>query len=194
MSRSRASPRLRSTLCRRSSSSQRRVVGAILVVVVVVVVIVIVVIIAVVVAATSSSPSPSSRGRVQGQGRCWRAFQLAFILLSIPSTANKQHPDRKVLDLIWFPTGGGKTEAYLGLTAYVLALRRLQKDIEGRSGDHGIAVAGIWAGAPTVRGVAVALGVLSKDVAGLVVAPLLFQVEPEGSFSGSGLRRRSGSG
>ena len=55
----------------------------------------------------------------------WRAFQLAFILLSLPSTANHGHPDRQTLDLIWFPTGGGKTEAYLGLTAFCLFHRRL---------------------------------------------------------------------
>jgi len=55
----------------------------------------------------------------------WRAFQLAFILLSLPSTASAGHPDRTTLDLIWFPTGGGKTEAYLGLTAFCLFHRRL---------------------------------------------------------------------
>ena len=79
------------------------------------------------------------------ENRTWRVFQLAFVLLNLPSTTRLDHPDRShetdaVADLLWFATGGGKTEAYLGLTAYVLALRRLQKDIEGRAGDHGIAV------------------------------------------------------
>lgn len=79
------------------------------------------------------------------ENRTWRLFQLAFVLLNLPSVTLLDHPDRShetdaVADLLWFATGGGKTEAYLGLTAYVLALRRLQKDIEGRAGDHGIAV------------------------------------------------------
>lgn len=79
------------------------------------------------------------------RNRSWRLFQLAFVLLNLPSVTRLDHPDRShetegVADLLWFATGGGKTEAYLGLTAYILALRRLQGDIEGRPGDHGIAV------------------------------------------------------
>ena len=55
----------------------------------------------------------------------WRAFQLGFILASMQGAADHDHPDRKIVDLIWFPTGGGKTEAYLGLTALVLFYRML---------------------------------------------------------------------
>lgn len=55
----------------------------------------------------------------------WRIFQLAFILLALPSTMERGHDDRDVLDLIWFPTGGGKTEAYLGLSTMLLFYRRL---------------------------------------------------------------------
>lgn len=77
--------------------------------------------------------------------RTWFPFQLAFILLNLPSITDLHHPDRSheteaVADLLWFPTGGGKTEAYLGLAAYTMALRRLSGDIEGRSGAHGVAV------------------------------------------------------
>ncbi|MBK9712559.1 MAG: hypothetical protein IPO81_14780 [Kouleothrix sp.] len=77
--------------------------------------------------------------------RSWRPFQLAFILLNLPSLTDLHHPDRSVAptalaDLRWFPTGGGKTEAYLGLTAYTLGIRRLQGVVDGRSGMDGVAV------------------------------------------------------
>lgn len=79
------------------------------------------------------------------RNRSWYPFQLAFVLLNLPGITDLGHSDRTdetaaTADLLWFPTGGGKTEAYLGLTAYTIGLRRLQGEIEGRSGEHGIAV------------------------------------------------------
>ena len=56
----------------------------------------------------------------------WRPFQLAFLLTVLASTVRSDDLRRDVLDLIWFPTGGGKTEAYLGLIAFLIAWRRLQ--------------------------------------------------------------------
>ncbi len=56
----------------------------------------------------------------------WHPFQLAFVLMNLVGTAEATHADRKVVDLLFFPTGGGKTEAYLGLAAFVIVLRRLR--------------------------------------------------------------------
>ena len=56
----------------------------------------------------------------------WRPFQLAFILLNLRGISEPTNSDREVVDLLFFPTGGGKTEAYLGLAAFTLVLRRLR--------------------------------------------------------------------
>jgi hypothetical protein len=79
------------------------------------------------------------------KNRSWRPFQLAFLLLSIPSLADPMHVDRVQpmeahADLLWFPTGGGKTEAYLGVAAFAMAIRRLQGKLGGYDGSRGLAV------------------------------------------------------
>jgi len=79
------------------------------------------------------------------KNRSWRPFQLAFMLLSIPALTDSLHKDRTHsieahADLLWFPTGGGKTEAYLGVAAFTMGIRRLQKNIGGYDSMRGLAV------------------------------------------------------
>ncbi|WP_371799589.1 helicase-related protein [Streptomyces sp. NBC_01707] len=69
------------------------------------------------------SPDPAA-------GR-WRPFQIAFVLLCLAGIDDPGHRDREVSDLLWFPTGGGKTEAYLGLIALTSFLRRIRKGAHG---------------------------------------------------------------
>ncbi|MEU3173127.1 helicase-related protein [Streptomyces sp. NPDC007000] len=61
----------------------------------------------------------------------WRPFQIAFVLLCLSGINAPEHPDRGVSDLLWFPTGGGKTEAYLGLIAFTAFLRRIRRGADG---------------------------------------------------------------
>lgn len=75
--------------------------------------------------------------RMEGKPRkpAWRLFQLAFFLHELSSFVLPESPERREVDLLWFPTGGGKTEAYLGIAAFAIFLRRL-KDPE----DDGVTV------------------------------------------------------
>ena len=77
----------------------------------------------------SPGESPS-----EDEDHFWRPFQLGFLLLCIESTADPQSQDRQTADLLWFPTGGGKTEAYLGLIAFTLFRRRLANGLEEARG------------------------------------------------------------
>src|SRR5690606_1463882 len=77
----------------------------------------------------------------------WRAFQLAFILMQLPAVVDPTHKRRSSefprAELLFFPTGGGKTEAYLGLAAFTFGIRRLQGKVETPDGllDGGDGVA-----------------------------------------------------
>lgn len=70
-------------------------------------------------------------------GLRWRPFQMGFILVNLEPLVNEDSADRAICDLLWIPTGGGKTEAYLFLAAFTMALRRrraLRRSAGDRSG------------------------------------------------------------
>ncbi len=91
--------------------------------------------------------NPNTKEKDKGR---WRPFQLAFVLMNLrsiwePDVAKEEldadgkklitpKEEREMVDLIWFPTGGGKTEAYLGLTAFTIFARRLRNDEEHQGG------------------------------------------------------------
>ena len=77
---------------------------------------------------------PDKRKPEEAKAPEWRPFQLAFILMNLVGITQPTHKDREFVDLLFFPTGGGKTEAYLGLAAYTLILRRLQNPGLGGAG------------------------------------------------------------
>jgi hypothetical protein len=79
------------------------------------------------------------------QNRSWRPFQLAFVLLNLAALHDPTHPERSdrgnaLADLLWFPTGGGKTEAYLGVAAFAMGIRRLQRNEDWLDGQAGVTV------------------------------------------------------
>jgi hypothetical protein len=89
-------------------------------------------------AANRAMAMASRQQRPEDAAPSWRLFQLAFVLLNLRGVAQPTHADRDNVELIFFPTGGGKTEAYLGLIAFALVLRRLR----GRDRpDQGLGVA-----------------------------------------------------
>lgn len=91
------------------------------------------------VAATKADERRKDRRYKGGAQPAWRPFQLAFVLMNLAPLSDPAHPNRRLAELIFFPTGGGKTEAYLGLIAFTLILRRLR----GKGTEHegrGVAV------------------------------------------------------
>ncbi|MCH7231598.1 DISARM system helicase DrmA [Glycomyces sp. L485] len=100
--------------------------------------------------AATGEDFPTALAAIEAKGAraaSWRPFQLAFLLLNLAGLADPGHKERQatrqgLVDLLFFPTGGGKTEAYLGLAAFTLAMRRLQ-GVTGSGEDARDAAAGV---------------------------------------------------
>jgi hypothetical protein len=76
------------------------------------------------------SPWSIYKGNMEKPDRAgsWRAFQIAFLVMSLNGISDGSSAEREIVDLIWFPTGGGKTEAYLAVMAYQMFHERLSID------------------------------------------------------------------
>lgn len=90
---------------------------------------------------SKDSSEDKSLDKHKGNHSFWRPFQVGFILLNVKSIVVPESSDRDILDLLYFPTGGGKTEAYLGVIAFLIAYRRLTRDTcEAYDKDGGVTV------------------------------------------------------
>jgi hypothetical protein len=56
----------------------------------------------------------------------WYLFQLCFMLSVVPSVLSERAEDARKAHLLWFPTGGGKTEAVMGVVVFAMFLERLR--------------------------------------------------------------------
>ena len=63
--------------------------------------------------------------------RYWRPFQLFFIVMNLEGVVAPESEAREITDVIWLPTGGGKTEAYLGLASFSIWHQRISKRAAG---------------------------------------------------------------
>lgn len=82
---------------------------------------------------TISGINPHIANSYTGQ---WRPFQIGFILASLVKIVDPTHPSRELVDVIWMPTGGGKTEAYLGLAAFTILWEKLHQVRARKSGRN----------------------------------------------------------
>lgn len=70
----------------------------------------------------------------------WRPYQIAFFLMNIDSLVHENSREKNILDLLWIPTGGGKTEAYLAIMAFIISFRRLKSYLAKNNDGGGVSV------------------------------------------------------
>lgn len=63
----------------------------------------------------------------------WRPFQFGFLLANLKSIVDRID-EAEIVDVVWFATGGGKTETYLGLLVTAALYDRMKGKIAGVTG------------------------------------------------------------